>query len=69
MFARFFFIIIQARNSSSLVSPLLSLGYRRTATVGSYWRGMGEAPILLGNENKSKLSFAFLSFFYNFVIE
>ncbi len=26
-----------------LVSPLLSLDYRRTATVGSYWRGMGEA--------------------------
>ena len=26
-----------------LVSPLLSLGYRRTATVGSYWGGMGEA--------------------------
>ena len=26
-----------------LVSPLLSLDYRRTATVGSYWGGMGEA--------------------------
>jgi hypothetical protein len=31
------------------------------------WDGRGF--ILLGNENKSKLSFAFLSFFYNFVIE
>ena len=55
MFARFFFIIIQARNSSSLVSPLLSLGYRRTATVGSYWRGMGEAPFY--SEMKTKANF------------
>ena len=29
----------------------------------------GRGSILFGNENKSKLSFAFLSFFYNFVIE
>ena len=30
-----------------LVSPLLSLDYRRTATVGSYWRGMGEAAFII----------------------
>jgi hypothetical protein len=32
-----------SKKRKQLVSPLLSLDYRRTATVGSYWRGMGEA--------------------------
>ena len=39
----FWRLIFFSKKLKLLVSPLLSLDYRRTATVGSYWRGMGEA--------------------------